>query len=48
VKRELSAARVLQGGPPSIVVMATCIGSEGRPNIIMLKHFICPTHLSAA
>jgi len=37
LKRELSAARVLQGGPPSIVVMATCVGSEEKPNIIMLR-----------
>ena len=40
MKRELSTANVLQGGPPSIVVMATCVDSEGRPNIITLGMYM--------
>lgn len=40
MKRELSAANVLQGGPPSIVVMATCIDAEGRANIITLGMYM--------
>ena len=40
MKRELSKANVLQGGPPSIVVMATCVDSEGRPNIITLGMYM--------
>ena len=40
MKNELSAANLLQAGPPSIVVMATCIGSEGRPNIITLGMYM--------
>lgn len=40
MKRELSAANVLQGGPPSIVVMATCIDVEGKANIITLGMYM--------
>lgn len=40
MKRELSKPRVLQAGPPSIVVMATCAGSDGKPNIITLGMYM--------
>jgi len=40
MKKELSVANLLQAGPPSIVVMATCISSDGRPNIITLGMYM--------
>jgi len=40
LKRALSSSRVLQGGPPSPVVMATCAGSDGKPNIITLGMYM--------
>lgn len=36
MKVELAERRRLQPGPASVVVMATCVGKEGRPNIITL------------
>ena len=40
MKRELPAAKIFQAGPPSIVVMVTCVGSGGRPNIITLGMYM--------
>ena len=40
MKRELPGGAVLQAGPPSVVVMATCVGREGPPNIITLGMYM--------
>jgi flavin reductase (DIM6/NTAB) family NADH-FMN oxidoreductase RutF len=40
VKRELPAGRRLQPGPAGNVVMATCIGGDGKPNIITLGMYM--------
>lgn len=40
MKRELPEHRRLQPGPASVVVMATCVGKEGRPNIITLGMYM--------
>ena len=40
MKRELPEHRWLQPGPASVVVMATCVGNEGRPNIITLGMYM--------
>jgi flavin reductase (DIM6/NTAB) family NADH-FMN oxidoreductase RutF len=40
LKRDLQGRAVLQAGPPSMVVMATCIGREGAPNIITLGMYM--------
>jgi flavin reductase (DIM6/NTAB) family NADH-FMN oxidoreductase RutF len=40
MKRELSGNRMLQAGPASVVVMATCIGRDGKPNIITLGMYM--------
>ena len=39
-KKELPASKVLQAGPPSVVVLATCIDSEGKANIITLGMYM--------
>jgi flavin reductase (DIM6/NTAB) family NADH-FMN oxidoreductase RutF len=40
VKKELSPEKVLQAGPPSVVVLATCVDGEGKPNIITLGMYM--------
>ncbi len=40
MKVELPEHRRLQPGPASVVVMATCVGMEGRPNIITLGMYM--------
>jgi flavin reductase (DIM6/NTAB) family NADH-FMN oxidoreductase RutF len=40
MKKELPAHRRLQAGPASVVVMATCVDKEGRPNIITLGMYM--------
>ena len=40
MKKELPEHRRLQAGPASVVVMATCVGKEGRPNIITLGMYM--------
>ena len=40
MKVELPEHRRLQPGPASVVVMATCVGKEGRPNIITLGMYM--------
>jgi len=40
MKRGLPAAKIFQAGPPSVVVMVTCVGSGGRPNIITLGMYM--------
>ena len=40
MKRELPKGRRLQPGPAGNVVMATCVGSDGRPNIITLGMYM--------
>ena len=40
MKKELPAHKWLQAGPASVVVMATCVGKEGRPNIITLGMYM--------
>ena len=40
MKRVLPEHRRLQPGPASIVVMVTCVGKEGRPNIITLGMYM--------
>lgn len=40
MKMDLSASRMLQAGPVSPVVMATCVDSEGKANIITLGMFM--------
>ena len=40
VKIELSEARRLQPGPAGVVVLATCQGKEGPPNIITLGMYM--------
>ncbi len=37
MKRDLPASRMLQAGPVSPVVMVTCVDSEGKANIIILR-----------
>ena len=41
-KVELRKGRRLQPGPAGVVVMATCQGNDGKPNIITLaiKRFL--------
>ncbi len=40
VKKELPPGKLLQAGPPSVVVLATCIDKEGNPNIITLGMYM--------
>lgn len=40
MKRELRGGTVLQAGPPSVVVMATCVSREVPPNIITLGMYM--------
>jgi flavin reductase (DIM6/NTAB) family NADH-FMN oxidoreductase RutF len=40
MKVELAEHRRLQPGPASVVVMATCVGKDGRPNIITLGMYM--------
>ena len=42
VKKVLSKGRRLEPGPAGNVVMATCVGEDGKPNIITLaiKRFL--------
>ena len=40
MKVELPEHRRFQPGPASVVVMATCVGKEGRPNIITLGMYM--------
>ena len=40
MKRVLPEHRRLQPGPASVVVMVTCVGKEGRPNIITLGMYM--------
>ena len=40
MKRELPADKLLQAGPASVVVLATCIDSEGKANIITLGMYM--------
>ena len=40
MKTELPEHRRLQPGPASVVVMATCVGNEGKPNIITLGMYM--------
>jgi flavin reductase (DIM6/NTAB) family NADH-FMN oxidoreductase RutF len=40
MKVELPEHRRLQPGPASVVVMATCVGKEGKPNIITLGMYM--------
>jgi flavin reductase (DIM6/NTAB) family NADH-FMN oxidoreductase RutF len=40
VKRELPADMLLQAGPPSSVVLATCADQKDRPNIITLGMYM--------
>lgn len=40
MKRELSGSRVFQAGPASVVVMVTCVGGDGKPNIITLGMYM--------
>jgi len=36
MKKALQEGKFLQGGPPTSVVLATCVDSEGNPNITTL------------
>ncbi len=40
MKRELPKNRRLQAGPASVVVMATCVDKQGKPNIITLGMYM--------
>ena len=40
MKKSLPEGKFLQGGPPTSVVLATCVDSEGNPNIITLGMFM--------
>ena len=40
MKKELPENRRLQPGPAGVVVMATCAGKDGRPNIITLGMYM--------
>ena len=40
MKKSLPQGKVSQGGPPSPVVLATCVDSEGNSNIITLGMFM--------
>lgn len=40
MKKEISVSNRLQPGPAGVVVMATCVGSIGKPNIITLGMFM--------
>jgi flavin reductase (DIM6/NTAB) family NADH-FMN oxidoreductase RutF len=40
VKRGLPADKLLQAGPASVVVLATCVDSEGKANIITLGMYM--------
>lgn len=40
MKRELPADKLLQAGPASVVVLATCVDSEGKANIITLGMYM--------
>ena len=40
MKTILEKQKFLQGGPPSSVVLATCIDKEGKTNIITLGMFM--------
>ena len=40
MKRIMSPGTLLQAGPPSPVVMASCIDSRGKPNIITLGMYM--------
>ena len=40
MKIELPDHRRLQPGPAGVVVLATCVGNEGRPNIITLGMYM--------
>lgn len=44
MKKALTPSKMLQAGPPSVVVMVTCVGSEGRPNIITLGMYMPISH----
>lgn len=39
-KKELHANQLLQAGPPSVVVLATCVDPEGNANIITLGMYM--------
>ena len=40
MKKSLPPRKISQGGPPSPVVLATCIDEQGNPNIITLGMFM--------
>ena len=40
MKKELTGGQWMQAGPPSVVVMATCQGKDGKPNIITLGMYM--------
>lgn len=44
MKVELPLHRRLQPGPASVVVMATCSGRDGKPNIITLGMYMSISH----
>lgn len=44
VKKTFASSKMLQAGPPSSVVMVTCIDSKGKPNIITLGMYMPISH----
>ncbi|MCW4049460.1 MAG: flavin reductase family protein [Candidatus Bathyarchaeota archaeon] len=40
MKKQLFGSKVLQCGPPTSVVLATCVDGDGNPNIITLGMFM--------
>lgn len=40
MKKSLPTGKFLQSGPPTAVVLATCVDTEGKPNIITLGMFM--------
>ncbi|MFH0850897.1 MAG: flavin reductase family protein [Candidatus Bathyarchaeota archaeon] len=40
MKKSLPPGKFLQGGPPTSVVLATCVDEDGTPNIITLGMFM--------
>ena len=44
MKKVLPEGKYTQGGPPTSVVLATCVDAEGNPNIITLGMFMYISH----
>jgi flavin reductase (DIM6/NTAB) family NADH-FMN oxidoreductase RutF len=44
MKKVLPEGKYMQAGPPTSVVLATCVDEEGKPNIITLGMFMYISH----